>query len=51
LRKNDEIKKLVVKTSCDLQHEMTVFSKDIFVKEEYLIEVIPLEGPCVEESC
>lgn len=35
LRVNDENKKLVVKASYDLKHDMIVVSKDIFVKEEY----------------
>ena len=38
LRENDENKKLVVKASYDLEHDMIVVSKDIFVKKEYSLE-------------
>jgi len=34
LRENDESEKLVVKASCEFEHDRIVISKDIFVEEE-----------------
>jgi len=49
LRENDESEKLVVKASCDLQHDIIVVSKDIFIQEEYSLKKTPLEKPCDKE--
>jgi len=40
LSENDESKKLVVKGTCCLEHDIFLVSNDIFVKET------PLEEPC-----
>ena len=49
LRENDKSEKLVVIASCEFEHDMVVVSKDIFVEDEYLLEEISLQEPCVDE--
>ena len=38
----------MVKASCGLKHDIIVVSNDIFIEEEYLVEEILFQKPCVE---
>jgi len=41
--KNDKSDKMVVKASCDFEHDMAIAFKDIFMEEMYSLEQTPLE--------
>jgi len=45
----DETDKLVVKASCDLEHDMIAVSNDILLEEEGSLEETPLEEPSNKE--
>jgi len=49
LRENDKSEKLVVKASCEFEHDMIVVSKDSFVEEECSLKETHLEEACDEE--